>query len=88
MITMRISHTGSSTSKQTVIAGKTFEMGAPKSKLVRIYSRGNGALIASIKSDVNGAYKAYLPLDAAYTVVAIDERKQFNAVIQDNVVPK
>ena len=79
---------GFSSSKQTIIAGKTLEMGVPKSKLVRIYSRANGSLIASTKSDENGVYKVYMPLDLAHTIVAIDEHKQFNAVIQDNVVPK
>lgn len=88
MTTMRISYTGFSAPKQTVITGLTLEMGVSKSKLVRIYSRGNGSLIASTKSDENGVYKVYLPLDLAYTIVAIDEHKQFNAVIQDNVVPK
>lgn len=88
MTTMRISHVGVSLSKQTIIAGKTLEMSVPKSKLVRIYSCGSGALITSTRSDNKGVYKVYLPLDVAYTVVAIDEHNQFNAVIQDNVVPK
>lgn len=76
------------TEKITVILGSTLELGIPKSKLVRIYSRNNGALIVSTKSNESGVYKTYLPLDVAYTIVAIDEHKQFNAVIQDNVVPK
>ncbi|WP_180069317.1 hypothetical protein [Acinetobacter sp. YH12112] len=74
--------------KTKIVSGSTFEMGVPKSKHVRIYSRVSGALIASTRSDKNGVYKAYLPLDASYTIVAIDEHKKFNAVIQDNVVPK
>ena len=75
-------------SKTTLIAGRTIENGSPKSKLVRVYSRANGSLITTIKSNANGFYKIYLPRDLAYTLVAIDENKQFNAVIQDNVVPK
>ncbi|MEQ1411423.1 hypothetical protein [Acinetobacter indicus] len=76
------------TSKTKVIAGRTFELGIPKSKLVRIFSRNSGALLKQIKSDSNGYYKAYLPYDAAYLIVGIDENKIFNATVQDNVVPK
>ena len=36
----------------------------------------------------NGKYKMYLPNDIAYTIVAIDKNKQYNAVVQDNVVSK
>lgn len=76
------------TSKTKVIAGRTLELGIPKSKLVRIFSRNSGALLKQIKSDSNGYYKAYLPYDAAYLIVGIDENKIFNATVQDNVVPK
>ena len=76
------------TSKLSVIAGTTFELGQPVSRPVRIYSRVNGALVASTQSNEFGEYKAYLPLDTAYTIVSIDSNKNFNAVIQDNVIPK
>lgn len=87
-MTMMISHTGYSTSKVKVIAGRTLQIGVPKSKLVRIFSRGSGALLKQIKSDSNGYYKAYLPYDAAYLIVGIDENKIFNATAQDNVSAK
>jgi len=76
------------TSKTKVIAGRTFELGIPKSKLVRIFSRNSGALLKQIKSNHNGYYKAYVPFDSAYLIVGIDENKIFNATVQDNVVPK
>lgn len=76
------------TSKLTVIAGKTTELGVPTSKRVRVYSRANGSLLASTKSNEAGEYKLYLPNDMAYTVISIDGYKKFNGVIQDNVVPK
>lgn len=76
------------TSKTKVIAGRTFEMGVSKSKLVRIYSRENGTLLKQVKSDANGHYKTYLPYNASYLIVGIDENKIFNATVQDNVVPK
>ena len=88
MTTMCISHVGFSSSKQTIIAGKTLEMGVPKSKLVRIYSRNSGALLKQIKSNEDGVYKAYVPYDSAYLIVGVDQNKIFNATAQDNVVPK
>lgn len=88
MMTMMVSHAGYSASKVKVIAGRTFQIGVPKSKLVRIFSCGNGALLKQIKSDSNGYYKAYLPYDAAYLIVGIDENKIFNATAQDNVGAK
>lgn len=74
--------------KLTIISGFTTELGVPKSKQVRVYSRASGALITSLKSKTDGHYKVYLPIDVAYTIVAIDSNKLFNAVVQDNVVPK
>ena len=77
-----------STSRMTVVAGVTMELGIPVSRQVRAHSRVNGSLIESMYSDKNGQYKMYLPHDIAYTIVSIDPNKIFNAVIQDNVVPK
>lgn len=76
------------TRKTHVVAGKTLEVGNPVSRQVRAYSRVNGALLGVVQSDNNGFYKMYLPLDVAYTIVSIDPNKMYNAVIQDNVVPK
>ena len=76
------------TSKLSVIAGTTFELGRPVSRPVRFYSRANGALLVSTQSNEFGEYKAYLPIDMAYTIISIDPNDRFNAVIQDNVVPK
>lgn len=84
----RILNTGLSSSKIAVIVGRTLELGIPKSKLVRIFSRNNGALLKQIKSDADGYYKAYLPSDSAYLIVGIDENRVFNATAQDNVRPK
>lgn len=74
--------------KRIVVSGTTLELGNQVSRQVRAYSRANGALLASTQSDKNGKYKLYLPLDVAYTIVSIDPNKMYNAVIQDNVVPK
>lgn len=74
--------------KQNIISGMVAELGRPVSRTVRAYMRSTGILLGSTVSDKNGRYKMYLPLSYAYTVVAIDPKKLFNAVIQDNVVPK
>lgn len=77
-----------STPAVRLVAGTTFEQGLPASRAVRAYSHKTGILLTQIQSGLDGRYKLYLPYDLAYTLVAIDSRKMFNAVIQDNVVPK
>lgn len=77
-----------STSRMTVAAGMIMELGSPVIRQVRAYSRANGALLESAYSNKDGKYKMYLPHDTAFTMVSIDLNKKFNAVIQDNVVPK
>lgn len=77
-----------STSQQHVIAGRIFELGLPVSRLVYVYSRNPGRLLARTRSDPNGRYKLYVPHDMAYTIISKDPNRKFNAVIQDNVVPK
>lgn len=72
----------------SLVAGATFELGLPVSRKVRVYSHKTGILLAQTQSGTDGKYKLYLPFDSSYTVVAVDSRKIFNAVIQDNVVPK
>lgn len=71
-----------------IVAGRTAELGIPVSRQVRVYSHKSGILLAQTQSSKDGVYKIYLPYDSAYTLVSIDSRKLFNAVIQDNVVPK
>ena len=74
--------------KWTAIAGRIYELGIPVARQVNIYNRNNGMLIATTKSDANGHYQVNIPLINAYTITSIDPKRQFNAVIQDNVVPK
>ena len=76
-------------SKQHVLAGKTLMLGRILGGCeVRIYNRSTGTKLCKTKSNSDGNYKAYVPLSDAYTIVSIDINKNFNAVIQDNVVPK
>lgn len=88
MINFEINESTPTSAKLHLVAGRTFEIGKPVSRQIRAYSRGSGIYLASTRSDINGYYKMYLPLDISYTLVSIDPNKKFNAVIQDNVVPK
>lgn len=54
-----------------------------------LYSKANLQPIAIRKPDQNGNYQFLgLNTDLKTFIVAFDLKKQFNAVIQDNVVPK
>lgn len=57
--------------------------------LVVLYNKANLQPIAVRKPDQNGNY-SFLGLNTNLKtfVVALDQQQQFNAVIQDNVVPK
>ena len=54
-----------------------------------LYNKANLQPIAIRKPDQNGNYQFLgLNTDLKTFVVAFDKKQQFNAVIQDNVVPK
>lgn len=56
---------------------------------VVLYSKANLQPIAVRKPDQNGNYQFLgLNTDLKTFIVAFDKKQQFNAVIQDNVVPK
>lgn len=88
MIDCRTDLISEKTSAQSLISGEIRQLGIPVSRELRAYSKANGALLGATKSDKSGRYKIYLPRDSMYTLVSIDPNKKFNAVIQDNVVPK
>lgn len=54
-----------------------------------LYNKGNLQPIAIQKPDANGSYR-FLGLNTSLNtfIVAFDQKQQYNAVIQDNVVPK
>ncbi|WP_443612820.1 hypothetical protein [Acinetobacter pseudolwoffii] len=83
-----IKPTKPSSSRLIVIAGKVLQLGLPVSRKIRVYCRNTGILIKSGESDASGKYKFYLPDIGPFTLVSIDKHRLFNAVIQDNVVPK
>lgn len=54
-----------------------------------LYNKANLQPIAIKKPDQNGNYQFLgLNTDLRTYIVAFDQKQQFNAVIQDNVVPK
>ena len=56
---------------------------------VVLYNKANLQPIAVRKPDQNGNYQFLgLNTDLKTYIVAFDKKQQFNAVIQDNVVPK
>jgi len=78
--------------KNTVasIQGTTKKLGKQyKDALVILYSKSNFQPIAVQKPSANGAY-AFLGLNntAQFFIVAFDNNRQYNAVVQDNVVAK
>ena len=74
------------------ILGTTKKLGQVYADVtVRLYERqsGNKLHIADTQSDENGKYMFLnLPNDKQFYVVGIDPLENYNAVIQDNLVPK
>lgn len=57
--------------------------------VIALYNKSNLQLIAVRKPDQNGNYKFLgLNTDLKTFIVAFDQKQEYNAVIQDNVVPK
>lgn len=78
--------------KNTVagIKGSTKKLGKKyQDATVVLYNKANLLPIAVRKPDQNGNYQFLgLNTDLKTFITAFDDKQQFNAVIQDNVVPK
>lgn len=78
--------------KNTVasIKGSVKKLGAKyQDALVVLYNKANLNVITVVKPDSNGDYKINaLNNSVTCFLVAFDSKKQYNAVIQDQVVPK
>lgn len=72
------------------IKGSTKRLGdAYQNATVVLYNKANLQPISARKPDQNGNYQFLgLNTDLKTFIVAFDQNQQFNAVIQDNVVPK
>jgi len=57
--------------------------------IIVLYNKANFLPIAACKPDKNGNYQLLgLNTDLKTFIIAFDQKQKFNAVIQDNVVPK
>ena len=72
------------------IQGSVKKLGAAyQNANVVLYNKANLQPIAILKPNQNGDYNFLgLNTDLKTFIVAFDQNQQFNAVIQDNVVPK
>jgi hypothetical protein len=70
------------------IKGKVSEKNTPIPCRVRLFEKLSGRLIADIQTDKNGNYEFDHLTKTNFFIVAHHPQSQYNAVIQDNVVPK
>lgn len=70
------------------IKGQVKELGNNIPCRVRLFEKSTGRLIADVATDEVGNYKFINLMKARFFVVAHHPENQYNAVIQDNVVPK
>ncbi|RKG50347.1 carboxypeptidase regulatory-like domain-containing protein [Acinetobacter cumulans] len=70
------------------IKGKVSEKNTPIPCRVRLFEKLSGRLIADIQTDKNGNYEFDHLTKTNFFIVAHHPQSQYNAVIQDNMVPK
>ena len=70
------------------IKGQVRELGDNIPCRVRLFERNTGRLIADTATDNTGHYEFKGLLNTIFFIAAHHPAKQYNAVIQDNVVPK
>lgn len=70
------------------IKGQVKELGNNIPCRVRLFEKSTGRLIVDVATDKFGNYKFLNLIKARFFIVAHHPASQFNAVIQDNVVPK
>ena len=70
------------------IKGQVRETGAPIPCRLRLFEKISGRLIADKLTDENGFYEFDHLTKTKFLIVAHHPLNQYNAVIQDNVVPK
>lgn len=70
------------------IKGQVKEVGVSIPCRVRLFEKSTGRLISDVLTDSGGKYEFRNLLKVKFFIVAHHPASQFNAVIQDNVVPK
>lgn len=80
--------TAAPSTKTAIISGVTSIEGTVASRMVRLYIKSTGMLVAQKFSNPDGSY-AFYELDPAYEYFAVahDHQRSFNAVIQDMIQP-
>ena len=74
--------------KGLTIKGAVKKQGLQIPCRVRLYERATGQILRDIATDDHGNHEFDHLVNITYYVTAFDPKRQFNAVIQDNVVPK
>ena len=70
------------------IKGQVRELGDNNPCRVRLFEKSTGRLIEDVATDDAGHYEFLNLIKTKYFVLAHHPLNQYNAVIQDNVVPK
>lgn len=71
------------------IKGVVTKQGIPAISVVRCYEKASGIMVCQTISTKSGKYRIpNLSKAYRYLITSFDPYSQFNAVIQDNVVPK
>lgn len=71
------------------ISGNVTNLGAAyKDCEVRLYEKFTGLMVERTIPRIDNSYSFKSLKKCKFIVVAVDQKQQFNAVIQDNVVPK
>ena len=70
------------------IKGRVSEKNIPIPCRVRLFEKLSGRLIADVLTDNTGYYAFDHLTETKFFIVAHHPQNQYNAVIQDNVVPK
>lgn len=71
-----------------MIKGQVKELGNNIPCRVRLFEKSTGRLIADVATDEVGNYAFLNLIKTKFFIVAHHPENQYNAVIQDNVVPK
>ena len=71
-----------------MIKGQVKELGNNIPCRVRLFEKSTGRLIADVATDEVGNYEFLNLMKIRFFIVAHHPESQYNAVIQDNVVPK
>lgn len=75
-------------SKGKSIKGRVSELSVPIPCRIRLFEKSSGKLIADVSTDKFGNYEFDHLTQIKCFIVAHHPTSKFNAVIQDNVVPK